>query len=32
MYKYYIEILHKNIYIPKLLYKIKQMVDEKQFC
>ena len=28
MYKYYIEILHKNNYIPKLLNKIKQMVKK----
>ena len=31
MYKYYIDILHKNKYTPKLLNKIKQMVNENQF-
>ena len=31
MEKFYIDILHKNEYIPKLLNKIKQMVNEKQF-
>ena len=31
MYKYDIDILRKNKYIPKLLNKIMQMVNKKQF-
>ena len=31
MNKYYIDILRKKTYIPKLLNKIKQMVNKNQF-
>ena len=31
MYEHYVDILRKNKYIPKLLNKIKKMVNKKQF-
>ena len=29
MHKYYIEILHKNKFLPKLLNKLEQMMNKK---